>query len=301
MVQLVPFNEATDGALDPAFDEPVDGAVGDPVQGAEIEESLDWSARIAEASVMGMLTAMEADVLTVAFALGEQERSWRELGRRVGCSHHRARRAFLEGIHKWHAQCQLTDRLVERTEVVGVQIRGQRQRELWQQHAQQLGTRRITRRELITKTEQAAGVGAAHDPAGDHTYWLLPTSPMRQLLHALAVRLSNLPDASAQQVGDSSDWERNVRWAERKIRRARRSAQFVVAFREILRALARGSHLCPNCHTPVLVGCWIDGRRINRARRFCGSPCKMRWVRRQTGSGMTAVISGASLDVAARR
>ena len=299
MARRVPLNEDRDGALDPAFDEIVGGAVGDPVEGTGIAESPDWSGQMAEAALMGILTSMDAAVLTAAFSLGEGGRSWRELGRRVGCSHQRAQRAFLHAIHTWHSDCQLTDRLVEHTDVLVVQIRGQRQREVWQQHTRRLGTRRTTQRELITKGEQYEGARAASDGASGHAYWPLPTSPMRELLCALAIRLST-PSAASDVVCDEFDWGHNLRWAERKIRRARRSTQPIVAFQDILRALARGCHLCDNCHTPILAGCWIDERRINRARRFCGPPCKMQWRRRQGGANVDDVIPRAQSDVVAR-
>ncbi len=299
MARRLPLNEDRDGALDPAFDQIVGGAVGDPVEGTGIAESPDWSGQMAEAALMGILTSMDAAVLTAAFSLGEGGRSWRELGRRVGCSHQRAQRAFLHAIHKWHSDCQLTDRLVEHTEVLVVQIRGQRQREVWQQRIRQLGTRRTTQRELITEGEQYEGALAASDGASGHAYWPLPTSPMRELLYALAIRLSTQPDAS-DAVCDASDWGHNLRWAERKIRRARRSNDAIVTFREILRALARGCHLCENCHTPILAGCWIDERRINRARRFCGPSCKMQWRRRQSNRRVDGVAPSAQSDVVAR-
>jgi hypothetical protein len=41
--------------------------------------------------------------------------------------------------------------------------------------------------------------------------------------------------------------------------------------------------LCRACHTPILVGCRIDGRTVTRAREFCCDACKMQVQRRHAG------------------
>ena len=35
--------------------------------------------------------------------------------------------------------------------------------------------------------------------------------------------------------------------------------------------------ICGYCHTPILRGFVLDGRKITRRREFCGDSCKMNW------------------------
>ena len=108
---------------------------------------------------------------------------------------------------------------------------------------------------------------------------------MRRLGDALVLWLADVSPAQDDQGGamlESPDGRHNRRWAERKLRRARsRTTRPLVTVADIYRALGHGCRLCHDCHTPILAGCRIDGRWVNRARAFCGAPCKMRWRRRK--------------------
>lgn len=73
-------------------------------------------------------------------------------------------------------------------------------------------------------------------------------------------------------------------WAERTLKRARsRTKRPITSFADVVRVLGRTGPLCRACHTPILVGCRIDGRTVTRSREFCCDACKMQVRRKQAG------------------
>ncbi len=80
------------------------------------------------------------------------------------------------------------------------------------------------------------------------------------------------------------DWRVNQNQTTSSSRSARsRTTRPLTSVADILRALGRTGPLCRACHTPILVGCRIDGRTVSRAREFCGDACKMQRRRKHAG------------------
>jgi hypothetical protein len=110
---------------------------------------------------------------------------------------------------------------------------------------------------------------------------------MRSLATALTLHLAGLKipdDAAMKRLKESPDWNHNLAWAERKLKRARfRTTRPITSVADILRVLAGTDPLCRACHTPILVGCRIDGHTVSRAREFCCDVCKMQMRRKRAG------------------
>jgi hypothetical protein len=75
-----------------------------------------------------------------------------------------------------------------------------------------------------------------------------------------------------------SDWEYNLRKAERLLKR-KSSGPWTAL--EVYRTLGRGARLCRACRTFLIRGFRIEGRKITRAKEFCDKACKMRAGRRK--------------------
>jgi hypothetical protein len=117
----------------------------------------------------------------------------------------------------------------------------------------------------------------------DGDFVLLRTSPMRQLLIALAGAQGPASDASSDRPVSSPDWIHNVNWAAKRVRKARKHASSPY-YGDVLRALTKGCELCPACHTPILRGCRLQGVLIAADRQFCDAACKMAFRRRRQGA-----------------
>lgn len=48
----------------------------------------------------------------------------------------------------------------------------------------------------------------------------------------------------------------------------------ITSVADVLRALGQTDPLCRACHSPILVGCHMNGRTVSRGREFCYDACK---------------------------
>jgi len=266
------------------------GEQGNDGPGASGKESISHDERVlqlAEAVRIGMLMPHEGALLTAAFTIIHEGRrlSWRAVATLVGCSTERARRALLPALHRWHTTCGRNDRLILESHTTLTRIRGSRQGDVWTRHTFRLGSRQMSWSERVTDAHKRRAALATRDHRLERTYRQLPTTRMRSLATALVLNLSGLDipdDEETQRLKDSPDWKHNIRWAERKLERARsRTKRPIFRVADILRVLASGGPLCRDCHTPVLVGCRIDGHTVTRGREFCCDACKMKAQRKQ--------------------
>ncbi len=83
------------------------------------------------------------------------------------------------------------------------------------------------------------------------------------------------------------EWDHNLRWAEKRIRGRRKNNVDLqqLSFTQVLSRIRGRLRACPSCHTPILVGCIVDGKRVTRRREYCDDACKMRLVRRERSHG----------------
>src|SRR5207244_3944783 len=117
-------------------------------------------------------------------------------------------------------------------------------------------------------------------------------SLMRHLLTALTLQASKLKsDHPCVSLPVSpSDWAHNLKWAIRRLRKTGPTSASVGA---IALALSRKCRLCPACHTPILHGCRLQGKRIAKDRQFCDNACKMTHRRRRDTPPFTAAAESS--------
>jgi hypothetical protein len=246
--------------------------------------------QLAGAVRIGLLTPHEKKVMAAVFAIIHEGRrlSWRAVARLAGGSPDRARRELGPAFHRWHAVCGPNDQLVLESQTTITRIRGIRQPEVWRRHTFRLGSREMSWSERVTDPTERRAALATHHSLPKRNLRQLPTTTMRSLTTALALHLAGLTipdDAATKRLKESPDWKHNQVWAERKLKRARsRTTRPITSVADILRVLAGRDPLCRACHTPILVGCRIDGRAVSRAREFCCDACKMQ-MRRKHGAG----------------
>lgn len=277
------------GVNDPKL-EVGDGEPAEDGAGPSGNESLSLHERLLqmeEAERIGMLMPHERALLTAMFTIihGGHRLSWRALAALAGCSPDRAQRALLPALHRWHTLCGPDDRLMIESQTTLTRIRGIRQPDVWKRYTFRLGSREMSWSERVSNPTQRRAALATRHSLPKRTLRQLPTTTMRSLTNALALHLAGLKmpdDAETKRLRETPDWSRNVAWAERTLKRARsRTKRPITSFADIVRILGRTGPLCRACHTPILVGCQIDGRTVSRAREFCCDACKMQAQRRQ--------------------
>jgi hypothetical protein len=306
-VKAVPWKQAQLpveelGAEDPKFDAGP-GEQAEDEHGASENESTSLHERLLqmeEAESIGMLMPHEQALLTAMFTIVHEERrlSWRAVAALAGCSPDRARRALVPALHRWHTLCGPNDRLVFESQTTITRIRGARQPDVWRRHTFRLGSKEVSWSERVTdRTERQAALATRHS-LPERTYRQLPTTTMRSLTNALALHLAGLKipdDAETRHLRESPDWNHNLAWAERKLKRARsRSTRPITSVADVLRVLGRTSPLCRACRTPILVGCHVSGRTVSRAREFCCDACKMHVQRRRGRRQAGRAVGGGS-------
>lgn len=284
------------GSRDPALQAVSEGMPGpDTVPDDSASASPhDPLAPLTDMVAIGIITALEAKALRAAFSLLRDGRrsSWRAVAKIAGCRHQVARKTALRALHLWHTTAGLTDRLETSTQPVVIRVRGSRQREVWTRETQQFGRRRVSRSKLVTDRRDREQVLKKHLPNEDRHYREYRASPMRELLDSLTLHLTAPAEGPAKGGAEKcgllspKDWAHNLRWAIRKIQRGTRAKKRPPpeSFKDYLLVLAKGCPPCPNCRTPILVGCHLDGQRISRNRQFCDDSCKMQQERRRKGS-----------------
>ena len=159
--------------------------------------------------------------------------------------------------------------------------RGSRQRRVWKVRRQRVGQRSRSSAELVTDPTRRREVLRERLLPRDALLVPIKSSTMRRLLNALAEDFCGCEaGAGAREIMMSPDWDHNVKWRDRQIQTARRKEQ-PTKFRDVAQLLVRRSPLCRACRTSILVGCRIDGHRINRGREFCNHRCQMEFERRR--------------------
>jgi hypothetical protein len=108
----------------------------------------------------------------------------------------------------------------------------------------------------------------------------IPSSPVNRTFEALIEHFGSDRPAGDVRPYDVTmyDWEYNLRWAERLLKR--KSAGPWTAL-EVYRILARGAGLCGTCRTLLIRGFKINGSRITRTKTFCNRACQMKAERRK--------------------
>ena len=160
-------------------------------------------------------------------------------------------------------------------------------RRVWTVSENRVGHRRRPRAQLVSSRERRR-VLRERPRSDDEVLVPIRTSRMRRLLVALAACAIGQTDGVGREVS-SSDWALNRRWVERRIQTAKRETRPTL-FAEAASVLSRGYRVCRFCHTPILVGCRIDGVKVTRGREFCDPSCREAHRRRHatnrvTGSG----------------
>jgi hypothetical protein len=109
---------------------------------------------------------------------------------------------------------------------------------------------------------------------------------MRLLLAALMAALSNGQD-NCPAGFEPRDWDLNIGLAKHRLQKRwtekGRWSQEKILDAVIPRRRRKGpkQQLCPACHTPILVGYRLNGRKITRRKVFCDDACKMNLKRQK--------------------
>ncbi len=158
-----------------------------------------------------------------------------------------------------------------------VRERGNRKRRFYVVRSARLGERKQRWRALVTGKELARlkGLGV---PLEKEVLVPIPDSPTRILLHKLWTALVHKRGKRTTYKGP--DWNYNIEWARKRVFGKSKSAD---AFQPdaILTRLTRKLPICRQCHTPILAGCKLAGKRITRGREYCDDACKMKGARRR--------------------
>jgi hypothetical protein len=129
--------------------------------------------------------------------------------------------------------------------------------------------------ELITSAQFHKLRRAGARVLDDGTCTSYGPSRMRLLLDDLARALSGVPPTGPAHSSTDADWANNLEWARRRVE----SAGADGSYPSVLLALGTGLPSCRACGTPILSGCKIDGRALNR--RDCDQRCKKAAERRR--------------------
>ena len=232
-----------------------------------------------EATRYKVLTESEARVVAAYLSLQTTGNlTWAATGRLAGCSRQTAQRVFARVVRRL---CKAGAEPLK-VHIIGrhrIRIRGERRTEMRTEYQARLGTA-WSRRWLESGSREELN-GALPDT---RVRTLVRASSMSTLIAALLEALTNREASAATRAAhESADWKRNLEWARRRIRSTHRKA-LPTAASDICRLLLRGCQSCGYCHTPILAGCWLDGRRVNKRRRYCCDACKMTARRRRPAS-----------------
>jgi hypothetical protein len=119
-------------------------------------------------------------------------------------------------------------------------------------------------------------------------------SSLMNVLHASLADAICDQDECCPRGFSRKEWKGNLLRAKDLIRRRKLAsndglAEITLAIIPRRRAKNWRKQLCGWCHTPLLIGYFLDGHQITRAKEFCGDACKMneqrslaRWQRLST-------------------
>jgi hypothetical protein len=111
------------------------------------------------------------------------------------------------------------------------------------------------------------------------TITTIGSSPMRDLHARLALAIYRQDES-----WKGMEWEKNLLRAQYLVRKRKAATndlgEITCAIIPRRRGKSWRKQVCSWCHTPLLVGYFLDGRQITRAKEFCSDACKMNWTRR---------------------
>jgi hypothetical protein len=203
---------------------------------------------------------------------------WAAIGKRLGISGKTVERRFRRLVGKL-----LKSRLLgseNNGTVKAVHVRGERKLRYYRIRSIKIGEWKRDWTELITDKKVIRELRRKTAPMIRLKKTPIPSSPVNRLFGALIRHFaSDLPAGDVRPYDITvHDWEYNLRWAERLLKR--KSAGPWTAL-EVHRILTRGAGLCDTCHTLLIRGFKINGSRITRAKEFCDKACQMRAERRK--------------------
>lgn len=107
-------------------------------------------------------------------------------------------------------------------------------------------------------------------------------TPMRETLATLGVAIFSGKQERPEGV-DAKQWGHNIRLAKKWLRKRRLTRDqwslgeicSAIIWRRRMNGRVR-QVLCKTCHTPLLIGYFVNGHKITRRRKFCEDACKMR-------------------------
>jgi hypothetical protein len=104
------------------------------------------------------------------------------------------------------------------------------------------------------------------------------TTPMNSLLAALGKAIYEKNNACPEGI-DRREWRFNLRLAKNRLGRKPRTDLGTIYEAIIQRVKLNGrikQVVCKQCHSPILFGFHLDGRKITRRKKFCSDSCKMK-------------------------
>ena len=201
------------------------------------------------------------------------------IGRRLGISGKTAERRFQYLVGKF---LKTNAETCDESETRVIKVRGERRPRYYRRRSVQFGEWRRDMYELITDRQTISQIRRepAPVPPTRKTYTL--SSPVDGLFAALISQLSS--DCQGELVlpeeVSASDWELNVSWAE-LVLAGKKGLTGPWSRSEIAKRLARGAIRCGTCGTYLILGFWIGGRKITRAKEFCNKACLMKAQRQK--------------------
>lgn len=114
----------------------------------------------------------------------------------------------------------------------------------------------------------------------------IKNSPMREVLLAVGMAIFNGGKDCPEDI-KPKHWRHNIRAAKKRLRHIRLTKDKWV-LGEICNAIIRPIRvkgrvrqiLCKTCHTPLLIGYYVEGHKVTRKKEFCGDACRMMAERR---------------------
>jgi hypothetical protein len=136
---------------------------------------------------------------------------------------------------------------------------------------------------IVTRLATHSDKVRLHRYRHTETITTIGSSPMNDLHARLALAIYS-QDERCPQGFNRKDWKKNLLRAKDLIGKRKLTTddigEITTAIIPRRREKDWRKQLCGWCHTPLLVGHFLDGRQITRAKEFCSDACKMNWTRR---------------------
>jgi hypothetical protein len=201
---------------------------------------------------------------------------WEAIGRRIGRSGKTVEREFQKLVAKFLRSRETNGQGGASIKVV--YVRGERKPRYYHIRSIQIGEWRRVWSELITEKKLIRELRRQQLNMIRSEKVPVPSSAVNRLFGALIrYYASDLAGGDVRPYGMSAcDWEYNLRWAERLLKRKSPGPWTAL---EVYHTLVRGARLCRGCRTFLIRGFRIHGSKITRAREYCDDACKMRAAR----------------------